>query len=298
MIVKNEAEMLGACLESVSGIVDEIIIVDTGSRDETKEIAGEFTDLVYDFTWVDDFSKARNYAFSLASKDFIMWLDADDILLEKDQKELIILKERLDSKVDAVSMYYHISFDGYGNPTFKYRRNRIVRRANQFKWFGAVHEYLEVGGNIIHVEIAVTHRKHERKEKTVPSKRNLHIYEARLSKGDIFTPRDLYYYANELKDHSYYELAIDYYKNFLKTKKGWIEDVIRAHISLADCYKVMGDHEKEREYLIMSLMHDIPRPEVSCRIGDYYKEKEPLKRQLSGTVWRLMWSWRIILDLA
>lgn len=280
MIVKNEAEMLRTCLESVQGVVDEIIIVDTGSTDETKKIAGEFTDKVFDFIWVDHFSMARNYAFSKATKDFIMWLDADDVILETDQKALLMLKGELNSSVDAVSMYYHISFDAYGNPTFKYRRNRLVKRTNHFKWFGAVHEYLEVGGNIIHAEIAVTHRKQERKQKTVESKRNLHIYEGRLAKGDIFTPRDLYYYANELKDHRYYRKAIKYYKRFLETKKGWIEDVIRAHISLADCYRVTDNLEKEREYLIKSLIHDIPRPEVSCRIADDYKEKGEFKKAI------------------
>ena len=64
MIVKNEEKILTRCLDSVADLVDEIVIVDTGSTDATKKIAANYTDKIYDFTWVDDFSAARNFAFS------------------------------------------------------------------------------------------------------------------------------------------------------------------------------------------------------------------------------------------
>ena len=68
MIVKNEEKLLARCLDSVAGLMDEIIIVDTGSSDKTKEIAARYTDKIYDFEWIDDFSAARNFAFSKAKK--------------------------------------------------------------------------------------------------------------------------------------------------------------------------------------------------------------------------------------
>lgn len=77
MIVKNEAAVLARCLDSVADLVDEIIIVDTGSTDRTKEIGAKYTDKIYDFQWIHDFSAARNYAFSLASCDYIYSADAD-----------------------------------------------------------------------------------------------------------------------------------------------------------------------------------------------------------------------------
>ena len=122
MIVKNEEETLSVCLNSVKAFVDEIVIVDTGSTDRTKEVAKQFTDLVYDFTWIDDFSAARNFAFSKGSCDYLMWLDADDIILEEDLNKLLSLKETLASDVDVVMMKYHTAFDDNGNPTFSYYR--------------------------------------------------------------------------------------------------------------------------------------------------------------------------------
>ena len=76
MIVKNEENVLSRCLDSLSGLWDELIIVDTGSTDETKEIAKKYTDKVYDFTWTGNFSDARNYSFSKAKGDYIYCADA------------------------------------------------------------------------------------------------------------------------------------------------------------------------------------------------------------------------------
>lgn len=134
MIVKNEEDVLARCLDTVKDIVDEIIIVDTGSVDTTKEIAKEYTDKIYNFKWIDDFASARNFAFSKATKEYIMWLDADDIILEQDRNKLKDLKEKLNGKTDMVMMKYNVSFDVNDNPTFSYYRERIFLRSNNYKW--------------------------------------------------------------------------------------------------------------------------------------------------------------------
>lgn len=86
VIVKNEEEVLAGCLDSVKDIADEMVIVDTGSTDRTKEIAARYTDKIYDFEWVDHFAAARNFAFSKAEMDYILWLDADDIFWKRTAK--------------------------------------------------------------------------------------------------------------------------------------------------------------------------------------------------------------------
>jgi len=85
LIVKNEEGTLARCLESLHGGVDEIIVVDTGSDDATKSIARRYTEQVFDFIWCDDFATARQFAFDRATGDWIMWVDADDVVLHADR---------------------------------------------------------------------------------------------------------------------------------------------------------------------------------------------------------------------
>ena len=140
MIVKDEEEALTRCLESVSGLVEEIVIVDTGSTDKTRDIAAGFTDKVYSFTWIDDFAAARNEAFSHATMDYCMWLDADDVLLESDREAFRTLKETLDPAVSVVMAPYHTGFDQEGRVTFSYYRERLIKNHAGMRWEGAVHE--------------------------------------------------------------------------------------------------------------------------------------------------------------
>jgi len=144
MIVKNEEDVLERCLDSVSGLVDEIIVVDTGSTDNTKEAAARFTDRIFDFPWQDDFAAARNEAFSHATMDYCMWLDADDVIQDSERQKLIKLKEELEPDVLAVMMKYATSFDSAGRPAFLFDRERLVRRDAGLMWEGRVHEVIDV----------------------------------------------------------------------------------------------------------------------------------------------------------
>lgn len=275
MIVKNESEVICRCLDSVKNIIDEIIIIDTGSTDNTKAIVGRYTDKVFDFVWIDDFASARNFAFSHASMDYILWLDADDVLLEPEGQKLLQLKQTLDRSIDTVSMHYHLAFDSERNVTSSLRRNRLVKRLKGFQWHGAVHEYLAVGGHILNSDIAITHQPIEH-----DSDRNLYIYERRLAAGATFTPRDLFYYANECLDHKNYERAIEYYLKFLDSKQGWIEDNITACGKLADCYYSLGDIERERKYTLTSFEYDTPRAEFCCRLGYGFLQKSEWQKAI------------------
>ena len=79
-IAKNEAHNLPVLFKSIEGCFDELILVDTGSTDDTVEKAKELGFKVFYFDWVFDFAKARNYAFSKATSDYVMWIDLDDSL--------------------------------------------------------------------------------------------------------------------------------------------------------------------------------------------------------------------------
>jgi tetratricopeptide (TPR) repeat protein len=80
MIVRNEEINLPGCLGAIDGLFNEIVIVDTGSTDRTREVAQEFGARLFDFVWVDDFAAAQNAALARAKGDYAFWLDADDVI--------------------------------------------------------------------------------------------------------------------------------------------------------------------------------------------------------------------------
>ncbi len=267
MIVKNEEDVIGRCLASVKDLVDEINIIDTGSTDSTKEIAKQFTDRIFDFNWIHHFAAARNFSFQQATKEYILWLDADDVFLAEDQEKFKSLKQSLHSNIDAVSMNYHLSFDSEGHVSSLIRRYRLVKRDKHFQWIGAVHEYLEVGGHLLDSNVAVSHLplSHDHT-------RNINIYRQLVQSGEPLSPRDTFYYANELLDHGQFEDALFYYETFLTSKLGWVEDNIQACYKLADCYSNLNDKENYLSSILRSFEYDIPRPEACCRLGFHFMD--------------------------
>lgn len=276
MIVRNEEKTIARCLDSVKGIPDEMIIVDTGSTDRTKEIVRQYRSKVFDFTWIDDFAAARNFAFSKATMEYILWLDADDVFAEADHDKLLSLKKSLDRATDVVNMPYLLAFDQTGNPTYSLRRNRLLKRSKNFRWIGAVHEYVEVYGSVLNSDICVTHKG----EPSDDSERNLRIYENRKTRGELFSPRDLFYYANELYDHQFHEKAVEVYQEFLNTGQGWVEDNLSACAKLAECYKRLGEKDKELECILKSFAYAAPRAEGCCRLGFYFLSEKQYEKSI------------------
>ena len=268
MIVKNEENILGRCLESVKDIVDEIIIVDTGSDDKTKEIAFKYTDKVYDFIWEDNFSAARNFSFSKATKDYQMWLDADDILLEEDAKKLAALKQNLDRNVDIVTFKYNTHFDKNNKPILTLTRERLFKREKSYRWNDPVHEYILMMGKVFDSDIYVTHKKI-----SLYTDRNLKIYEKLIDDNKELSPRSIFYFASELKDNMHYDRAALYFERFLNEGKGWVEDNISASFKLNSCYKMINYHSRRMPVLLKSFEIASPRAEICCSIGELFIEK-------------------------
>lgn len=270
MIVKNEEEVLERCLSCVKDFVDEIIIVDTGSTDHTKSIAFNYTKQVFSFLWKDDFSAARNYAFSKASMDYCMWLDADDIIEEKDRVKLLALKQSLTLDTDIVMMHYNTAFDENGMPSFWYDRERLIRNNQKYVWQGAVHEVIIPNGNVIYSDISISHKKMHAGDPD----RNLNIYKKMLSSGRVLNTRELYYYARELSYHNQYEEALDILHKFLSVDDAWIENKIEACILASTCYLKVENSIASLQVLLKSLEYDVPRAEVCCEIGNHFIESK------------------------
>ncbi len=270
MIVKNEEQHLARCLDSVAELVDEIIIVDTGSTDQTIKIASGYTSHVYSYPWKDDFSDARNYSFSKATMDYCMWMDADDVLEASEKEKFLQLKQTLPSEIDIVMMKYHTSFDEAGKPAFSYYRERWIRNHAQYHWIGAVHEVIPPNGRVFYSDLAISHKKTGAGDPD----RNLKIYEKLLAAGKPLDARQQYYYARELYYHKRYEEAACLFERFLLSEDGWVENKIEACSVCASCYSALGKEQSALTTLLRSMSFDLPRAELCCDIGKYFLEHE------------------------
>lgn len=267
MIVKNEENTLARCLDSIADIVEEIIMIDTGSTDLTLEVAARYTEHICSIPWTDDFAAARNESFSRATQDYILWLDADDVLLERDRVLLRTLKEQLASNIDAVIMDYHLAEDEAGRATFASRRTRLVKRDRGYRWYGCIHEDLDIGrGKVIFTDIAITHRRSESDH----TERNHHIMTKWLTEEEPLEGRMLYHYANECCDRQEYPEAITAFEKLLSESAGYREDRIGACLRLSQCYDQLGDMENKLHSLFRSFRYDRPQSDICCAIGECF----------------------------
>lgn len=262
MIVKDEEEVLNRCLDSTKDLFDEIIIVDTGSMDHTKEIAMKYTNLIYDFKWVNDFAKARNYAFSKASKDFIMWLDADDVISFDNYELIKKIKENLTLNIDMVMMKYDVAFDENKNAVLSYYRERIIQNHKGYSWNGLIHEVIEPKGNLMYSEASIYHMKIKEND----TERNLNIFNEMIQNRYPFTTRDLFYYARELYYHKQYEKALLIYTEVILKEDCWIENKLESYLNMSYCYKMLNECNKAIDILLLSMKIDI-RAEILCELG-------------------------------
>lgn len=273
MIVRDEEKQLGACLDSVKDAVDEIIILDTGSTDGTKTLARSYTPHVFDYLWKDDFADARNTSFSYATKPFILWLDADDVLDPTQREKLVALKARLHDSVDAVMMPYHYAFDEGGAPTLVFERERIVRRDAGFLFAGKVHEAMAVSGHVLHEDIII---RHTGRHGESSNRRNLEIYEKWIKSGEKMAARDWYYYARELKNAGKTREAVKAFDVFL-AMDGWIENRIDACVLKGECLWALGKRREAKRACFQAMESGAPRAETLCALGACFLEEGDLE---------------------
>lgn len=264
MIVKDEEATLDRILNCAKDFTDEIIIVDTGSDDETVNIAKRYTDKVYFFKWTNDFSEARNYSLKKATKDYIMWLDADDFI---DEENILKIKNMLitDLYADIYMLKYKIVSPFGAECNLEFYRERLLKRSGNFLFEGAVHEAVNLSGKVVYSNIVIEHRK----VKPPLFERNLNIYRLLESKNKIFTPRDLYYYGRELYYNGYYQKAKEKFHLFLNSN-GSDTDKEEGYILLSDCYLKEGNLPQAKETIFSSLKKYPPSPETFCKTGEIF----------------------------
>lgn len=247
MIARDEAATIRACLESLAPHVDELIIVDTGSVDDTVAIASEFTDKVVKFEWVDDFAAARQFALDQVSDDvdWIAWADADDVV--EGAEKWRDMAAKAPAGVQGFIFPYNYQIDpATGTCTTRLYRERLLRGpASRWEWTGAVHEVLGLKDKttphlVVTDECVYVHNRPE--QKYLPD-RNLRIIQRYIAdadaKGETPDPRMVTYLGSELMAHGRWAEAIPAFNRYI-AMSNWTEEKFQAHHKLADCYRQMG----------------------------------------------------------
>lgn len=186
MIVKNESANLADSLADFRSFADEIVVVDTGSIDNTKEIAAQFTPHVFDFEWIDDFSAARNFAMSKARKSYQLWLDADDRIEPKMQGHINSLKSHFDGKK---AFYFVLENFQIDSPPSFCNQLRCTPLVPGIQFESRIHEQLfpsavRLGLQLVTTDIVIRHMGYMDVEaKFAKARRNLAILKNEVEQG-------------------------------------------------------------------------------------------------------------------
>lgn len=237
LIVKNEKDHIMEVLGSIAG-VDEIVVCDTGSSDNTVELAKKFTNLVFtDYEWKDDFAEARNHALSKCSGDWILSIDGDEILEEWGVAKIRNLIE----KATEDQLHFSVKMTSKGTNQV-HNLPRIFRNDGSVKWVGAAHEVLSpTQANLTDVVITYGYSTAH----ALDPDRMLRILEKAVN-GDNGTPRDLYYYAREFYYRRDYEKAAKLFEEYL-TIATWNPEKADGMLYLSRCYFYTQQGDKARE---------------------------------------------------
>jgi glycosyltransferase involved in cell wall biosynthesis len=287
LIVKNEALTLPKLFLSVKDIFDEIVVVDTGSTDNTKAVCEEWCGekLKWDtFEWVDDFASARQKSFDLCTGDWIVWADADDALRSASELRSIAEKCEKDN-VNAVVFPYHYCLDEYGNTTVLQMRERLIKNNGVYKWIGKLHETL-VPQNKLALAVSLTsvewvhNTTPERIEES--KKRNVRVLEKALDEEvleDKVDPRTVYNLGNAYFTLDAYKEAVGCYLKYIPMS-GWIEEryLARHRASLGFLYS--KDYGRALEMAFTALEEKPEYPDAKIDIGKIYFEKNDFEKAL------------------
>ncbi len=275
MIVKNESKVLSRCLDSLADLVDEIVIVDTGSDDDTKAIALMYTDKVYDYKWTDDFSAARNHAFSLCGCDYIYSADADEILDEENREKFRILKETLDPGVEIVQMYYANQLENGTVYNFdRELRPKLFKRIREFVWIERVHETVRTDPVVFDSDIEIIH-----KPLSNHASRDYRVFEDMIRNGERFSPRLFSFYAKELfvsGEKEDFRKAEDFFTQIADGDETSPDDMKTALCIVVKAAYWRGDHLKMYRYAMKDVASE-PCSEICFLLGSYYEDRRDYK---------------------
>lgn len=257
ILSRDDGATLEPLLQTLRPHVDELIVVDTGSTDDSVAIAQRYADKAVTFTGcngpdglIQDFSAARNHALELASHPFHFWCDADDELIGAENLRLLASQRKADNQYWLIP--YDYSFDAEGRCTCVHWRENLAYPRDVYRWKTPVHEVLlatQVTGTLHQERTTLVRRIHRRSlsRRAPDPERNLRIlkrYVQLVGESDV---RALYYLGVEYATRNDVGNAIRVLRRYV-TLSGWTDEKCLAQLELARIYHAINDQEMAVEW--------------------------------------------------
>ncbi|MGQ9580162.1 MAG: glycosyltransferase [Armatimonadota bacterium] len=273
MIVRDEEQFIEHCLESVRSVVDEIVVVDTGSGDRTVQIAQKFGAKIRDFGWNDNYSDARNYAAGHARGEWILFLDADEVLDPGSGK---LIRQAVESPfADAYELlFYNYCRGGGSTPDIVHRACRLYRNRPEYRFEGRVHENIApsivaAGGSVAELDVIIHHYGYRpdvlnRRQKRERYLALLHA-ELKDKPGDVYV---LYHLSAAYCAENRFEEALPYLEQLVSSIPADHAFAPQSYSRLANAYWAVGRHEDAIVIANRAESMGIIHPEIAFSKGN------------------------------
>ena len=277
-IIVSNNDLLKAkkAIESVKNYVDEVCVTIADKNDTGAKIEG--CKMSY-FEWEDDFSKAREFNFKQCTGDWILWLDADDILegAENIKKNIELCEE---NSISGVAFLYKYGFDENGNCNDEHWKVQMIKNDGHAEWRGAIHEDLSQKMAVNWGKVTDIVRVHlTDSERAVKSyERNLRILKKEAIK-DPKEPRTMFYLGRTYVASGQYQEAIESLQKYL-TLSGWNEEKYEATLLIGQCFFVNNQLEEALKWYNTAILEMEEYPDAYIQKGMVYMKKEQFAKAL------------------
>ena len=285
-ITKDEEENIEKSIKSVSEIADELVVVDTGSTDDTVEIAKGLGATVYDFEWINDFSAARNFALDHSTGEIFIFLDADEwfepALVKNDRNKII--GALADNRIDSLQ-YEFQSIDDSGRVINEVRLSRIFKRSEGLRYINKIHEKLvrPDGSELKYAivpDMLIKHSGYAGEKQKVKAERNLRLLESITENTDELNAVEKFYIMRENFFIGKMDKAFEYFNELLHSK--------RKVVAFASYYKELSSsYFYIGLFLAETFRNQVSRKEIYENIVKLMKKSLPEYPESAGLLYIL-----------